>query len=154
MRFFTGNHARILVVDDEPAVLNLVSRALSARGHEVLRATDPLQALELGTHSPSVDLIVSDVNMPVMQGTELVRKIIDVYPGTKAILMSGYVPSLNLPPDIPFIKKPFPIGKLVGKVEEVLALSTELGAGVQDQNARAEASPARTTVQHGLFGLA
>lgn len=131
--FFTGDHARILVVDDEPAILNLISRALAARGHDVLRATGPLQALELGTHAPPVDLVVSDVNMPVMQGTELVRRITDVYPGTKVILMSGYVPSSNLPPDVPFIRKPFPIGKLVGKVEEVLALSMKLEAGVNDR---------------------
>lgn len=57
---------RVLVVDDEPAVLALVSKALSVRGYEVHAAASPVEALELVKAGPCFDLVVSDVIMPGM----------------------------------------------------------------------------------------
>lgn len=113
--------ARILVVDDEPVVLELVSRALSRHGYDVLETPDPLEAVEIAAASPPVDLVLTDVVMPGMAGPELVRTIRETRPETPAIFMSGFAASPDLPPDIPFISKPFNVSYLIGKVKELLA---------------------------------
>ena len=75
---------RVLVVDDEPAVLRLVSKALSVRGYEVYAAASPMQALHLARAAPCFDLVVSDVIMPEMCGPELVRRISRICPHAAA----------------------------------------------------------------------
>lgn len=113
--------ARILVVDDEPVVLELVSRALSRYGYDVLETPDPLHALEIAATPPSVDLVLTDVVMPGMAGPELVRTIRETRPQILAIFMSGFSASPDLPPDILFISKPFKVNYLIGKIKELLA---------------------------------
>jgi two-component system cell cycle sensor histidine kinase/response regulator CckA len=113
--------ARILVVDDEPVILELVSRALSSHGFDVLETLDPLAAVEMAAAPPPVDLVLTDVVMPGMAGPEMVRTIRETWPATRAIFMSGFAASPDLPPDIPFISKPFRVSDLIGKVREILA---------------------------------
>lgn len=67
--------ARILLVEDNPANLELVSYLLEAAGHTVLIAEDGRQGLELARREPPPDLIVSDLRMPVMDGFEMLRHI-------------------------------------------------------------------------------
>ncbi|NMF89817.1 response regulator [Aromatoleum petrolei] len=66
---------RILLVEDNPANLELVSYLLEAAGHTVLIAEDGLQGLELARSEPPPDLIISDLRMPVMDGFEMLRHI-------------------------------------------------------------------------------
>lgn len=114
--------ARILVVDDEKVVLDLVYRALSVCGYEVVCTADPVQALATAAASPRVDLILSDVVMPGMRGPELLRKVREASPDIPALLMSGFDVT-DVPADVPFISKPFKVQDLVRSVQELLSLA-------------------------------
>jgi DNA-binding NtrC family response regulator len=112
---------KILVVDDEPGVLFLVSKALSRRGYEVHVASDPLQALELAKGDSSFDLLVSDIVLPGMFGSELPRRVTERSPTTAVVLMSGHVPADELPEAASFISKPFLVRDLYSVVDKTLA---------------------------------
>jgi CheY-like chemotaxis protein len=112
---------RVLVVDDEPAILGLVGKALSSRGYEVHAASDPVKALELAKAHPCFDLVVSDVIMPEMSGPELVRRIAQICPGAAVVLMSGNVAAEAIPERTAFISKPFLITDLFSVVKTALA---------------------------------
>ncbi|MGB9455579.1 MAG: response regulator [Bryobacteraceae bacterium] len=112
--------ARVLVVDDEPAVLGLVSKALSDRGYEVHAVSSPLQALQVAHDEPCFDLLVSDVIMPEMCGPELVRRIAQLCPTAAVVLMSGHIASETLPEHAAFISKPFLLTDLYSVVEKAL----------------------------------
>lgn len=116
---------RILVVDDEPAVLGMVAKALSARGYEVHAASDARQALELARATPCFDLVVSDVIMPEMCGPELVKRLIRICPSTAVVMMSGYIAAEAIPKRAAFIAKPFGITDLYAVVAGVLAPPVE-----------------------------
>lgn len=80
--------SKILVVDDQPSITWLLDAVLSSEGHMVLTAGGGHEALELmRLHNP--DLVISDVQMPLMNGFELVEEIGKVFPEAKCILMSG-----------------------------------------------------------------
>ncbi len=118
--------ARILVVDDEPAVLKLACRALELAGYETLPADGPTEALSIVESSKEhIHLVVSDVVMPDMRGPQLVREIQQASPSTAALLMSGAVDQGEIPPGLKLIRKPFLPKDLLSKVREVLALSGE-----------------------------
>ena len=67
--------ARILAVDDSAAMRQMVGVTLEAAGHEVLSASDGDDALEMARHQTAVDLVITDVNMPRMDGLTLVREL-------------------------------------------------------------------------------
>jgi DNA-binding NtrC family response regulator len=113
---------KILVVDDEPMVIKLVSRILESQGYEVVEAIGSREALE--ATSGGIDLILSDVMMPEMNGLDLVREVRNRDPATAAVLMSGYSTE-DLPADIPLVKKPFTPQGLVAAVERALRQSDE-----------------------------
>ena len=73
---------RIMIVDDDSLFLEIVTRILSRAGYEVLSAAGPRDALEIIRNNPPVHLVVSDVLMPEMRGTELVREIVRLSPRT------------------------------------------------------------------------
>lgn len=121
---------RVLVVDDEPAVLGLVSRALSLRGYEVQAVPNPLHALQLVHDTPCFDLMVSDVIMPEMCGPELVRRVVQICPEAAIVVMSahidGHVMTARLdgealPRHAKFISKPFGLTDLYATVEKALS---------------------------------
>ncbi|MFV2056563.1 MAG: PAS domain S-box protein [Thiohalomonadales bacterium] len=84
-----GGHETILIVDDEPSLLELTSDILSQRGYKTLRATLGKEALELLSKNP-VDLMLSDVIMPEMDGYELAEIVQKKYPKLKIQLSSGF----------------------------------------------------------------
>ena len=67
--------ARILAVDDSAAMRQMVNVTLRSAGHEVLEACDGREALDLAIAQPAVDLVITDVNMPRMDGITLVREL-------------------------------------------------------------------------------
>jgi putative two-component system response regulator len=87
----TGSGELVLIVDDDPAVLKTLSRALVRRHYHPLEASDPLQALQLmrGLKEP-VDLVITDVVMPEMSGFRLVEMLMDIQPQLRALYISGY----------------------------------------------------------------
>jgi two-component system, cell cycle sensor histidine kinase and response regulator CckA len=112
--------ARILVVDDEPIVLQLVSKVLETAGYRVLAAPGPQQALEIVKTQAQLDLVMTDVVMPEMCGPRLVSEIKALAPRTPVMLISGCVPNGDLPKGVPFVGKPFSPRGLLAAVEKVL----------------------------------
>jgi diguanylate cyclase len=131
--------ARILVVDDEPAVLSVVAGVLERAGYDTTTATGPHQALEIVTIRGGFDLLVADVTMPVMCGPELAEQIRALTPLCAVMFMSGCVPAANrLPHGAAFLGKPFLASDLLRAVEGVLqgpftnaSWKPPLGAGTQ-----------------------
>lgn len=83
--------AQILVVDDEPALRALTARALEGRGHDVVTAEDGLDAYEkLASGEVRVDLVLSDIRMPAMDGIELAEAIVADNLAKRVLLMTGY----------------------------------------------------------------
>jgi CheY-like chemotaxis protein len=80
--------ANILVVDDDDQMRKLIRLLLQREGHSVVEASDGLEALRLLDAGP-VDLVVSDVVMPDMDGLELIRKARKAHPGLRILAVSG-----------------------------------------------------------------
>lgn len=116
----------ILVVEDEHEILQLTERALRARGYEVLAASGPEVALELAAaHPQRIDLLLTDVMMPVMSGPDLARAITTMRPETRLLFMSGFSADLiardgKLDPETNFLGKPFTLAELALRVRRVL----------------------------------
>jgi len=112
---------RVLLVDDEAPVRRLAARALRRVGWEVTEAEDGETAL--ATASASIDLVISDVIMPGLDGPGLVRALRDAHPGLPALLMSGYADgdqrAALARDDIVFLAKPFGMAQLVTAAGEI-----------------------------------
>ena len=121
-----GNET-VLVVEDEDTVRELVVEALRKCGHNVVEAPDGPTALEkFGESGARIDLLLTDVIMPHMDGKELATRFREIYPDLKVLFMSGYTDDVIvshgvLAPDTPFVHKPFTTTELTRKIREVLA---------------------------------
>ncbi len=118
--------ASILLVEDEEAVRAFAARALTSRGYKVHIAGSGLEALErMRELGGAVDLVVSDVVMPEMDGPSLLRELRKQQPGLKIIFVSGYAEDAfkkNLPEgeSFNFLPKPFTLKQLATAVKETL----------------------------------
>lgn len=117
----------VLLVEDEDAVRMFGSRALRNKGYHVLEAADGEAALDVISNSGNhkIDLIISDVVMPGMNGHTLVQLVRHELPDIKIILMSGYseevfVDDVEGDTSIEFLAKPFSLKDLAGKVKDVM----------------------------------
>lgn len=113
----------ILVVDDDEDLRTVAEGALQSLGYTVLETGDPLKAIQLVQAHP-VDLLLTDVIMPLMKGTVLADRIEGVSPRTKVVLMSGYSTSDIAPSGRPFLAKPFAIEMLGQRIREALDRSS------------------------------
>jgi two-component system cell cycle sensor histidine kinase/response regulator CckA len=117
----------VLLVEDEDPVRAVNSRALSARGYTVLEAASGIEALRLiEEHADGIDVVVSDVVMPEMDGPTLLRELRKHYPDLKVIFVSGYAEDAfrkNLPEGetFNFLPKPFSLKQLVEMVKRTMA---------------------------------
>jgi PAS domain S-box-containing protein len=118
----------ILVVEDETAVRDLIVRVLTAHGYQVLEARDGPQALQVsGQHNGSIDLLLTDVVMPHMNGGELYERLGDRRPGMRVLYMSGYTDNAIvhhgvLDPGTNLLPKPFSMEGLIHTVRSVLGV--------------------------------
>ena len=120
-------HEMVLLVEDEPTVRKLAANVLRQQGYDVLEAANGHEALnvtEAGTGG-DIDLLVTDVVMPVMGGGDLADRIQTIYPNATVIFTSGYQDDTLLHQgvrreDDRFLQKPFTPGVLARKVREVL----------------------------------
>jgi two-component system cell cycle sensor histidine kinase/response regulator CckA len=124
-RDLTGK-GTLLLVEDEDAVRAFGARALRNKGYDVLEADCGETAMDLMREKTnSVDLLITDVVMPRLDGPGLVRQIKETSPEIKVIFISGYAEdafrkSLDEDVGIHFLAKPFTLKQLAAKVKEVL----------------------------------
>jgi len=117
----------ILLVEDEEGLRGLNARGLTSRGYTVLEAGNGVEAIEvIEKRGGDVDLVVSDVVMPEMDGPTLATKLREINPGLKIIFVSGYAEDAfdkNLPDDVKFnfLPKPFTLKQLVAAVKDTMA---------------------------------
>lgn len=122
-----GRGETVLVVEDEAAILRLTSKILKDQGYTVLTANKPTEAIRLAHgHTTGIQLLLTDVIMPEMNGKDLAELLLTVHPGLKYLLMSGYTASVIasqgvLDEGIHFIQKPFSARDLAAKVRVALS---------------------------------
>ena len=116
-----GGHETILVVEDEPAILQLVIRTLTGRGYTVIGMAEPAEAIAFATLSGTrIDALVTDVVMPGMSGPDLARTLLAGHPHLRRVFMSGYADRPLGDEDAQFIGKPFAMDDLALKVRAAL----------------------------------
>ncbi len=122
----TAGRETILLVEDEPAILQMTTKMLKRHGYSVLAAATPGEALDLARrHAGEIHLLVTDVIMPEMNGRELAKQLLSLYPGLKRLFMSGYTANVIahhgvLEEGIHFIQKPYTTRELAVKIRIVL----------------------------------
>ncbi|MDP6574613.1 MAG: response regulator [Rhodospirillales bacterium] len=120
--------ARILIIDDEENVRYVLRRILDTAGHEVLEAADGGQGIEI-SKSEELDLVITDIFMPEVEGLETLREIRKIHPDQKIMVISGggksgYLDVLDaavLLGATEQIAKPFSPSELLAKVDHCLA---------------------------------
>jgi CheY-like chemotaxis protein len=110
--------ATVLVVDDEPAIREVIATLLEDEGYLVRHAKDGLEALD-AINENRIDLIVSDVVMPRLDGASLVRRLRRRGHLMPVVLMSAVYADVDLP-GVRFVPKPFEIDRLLGTVASAL----------------------------------
>ena len=116
----------ILLVEDEEGLRALNARGLASRGYTVLEAGNGVEAIDVFDKQGDVDLVVSDVVMPEMDGPTLLKELRKRNPSVRIIFVSGYAEEAfakNLPSEehYQFLAKPFTLKQLVAKVKETMA---------------------------------
>ncbi len=120
---------RILVVEDEDGVRDIVSRILRKAGYEVHAAADPAEALRLVQQQHlQMDVLLTDIIMPGMSGTQLAAELRRTRPDLPVLFMSGYTSGpapggQEIPADAPLLHKPFQTEQLLNAMHAVLPLS-------------------------------
>ena len=118
--------ARILLVEDEPSLLPMVRLMLTELGHQVLAAASPDEALQLAEeHRGAIDLLVTDLVLPKMDGRELADTLQAANPGLRVLFISGQAlpavdPKTDAGQGAGFLQKPFRMDDLARKVQEAL----------------------------------
>ena len=126
---FDQRDMTILVVDDEPHICDIVCLNLEMEHYRVLEASNGVEALEvLDGHHCKIDLVVSDVVMPEMDGPTLLKAMRGRNPDLKIIFVSGYAEDAfekSLPENqqFAFLPKPFTLSQLVAAVKETMTPS-------------------------------
>jgi two-component system cell cycle sensor histidine kinase/response regulator CckA len=121
-----GAKETVLLVEDDPHVLDLGRRMLSSLGYDVLVADSPSKALSVfAERGTSVDLLLSDVVMPEMSGRQLADRLRAIRPDLKCLFMSGYTEELVArhwggADELVLVRKPFSLSTLAGTVRQVL----------------------------------
>jgi two-component system, cell cycle sensor histidine kinase and response regulator CckA len=122
----TAGNEVILVVEDEPMILRLITHTLEKVGYQVLTATDGIDALDVVSRTATtIDLLITDVVMPRLGGRELAQRLQQHFPNLTILFMSGYAENAlahqgELPPGLHFIQKPYHPAELAQKVREIL----------------------------------
>ncbi|MCW7753452.1 ATP-binding protein [Desulfobotulus sp. H1] len=119
-------HETILLVEDEPGILKMTQTILERQGYTVLATSSPAEAVRLAReHCGRIDLLLTDVVMPEINGCDLARHLLAICPGIRCLFMSGYTANIIAHHGVleerdHFIQKPFSIKALGGKLREIL----------------------------------
>jgi DNA-binding NtrC family response regulator len=110
----------VLIVDDDPQILRLVERMLRARPVNILKAPRASDALAICDRQP-IDLLISDVSMPEVDGNRLADRILKRFPDASVLLISGHYRTVPENTErIRHLKKPFFPSELIGHLRELL----------------------------------
>lgn len=112
----------VLIVDDDPQILRLVEKMLRPRSVKILLAPRPSEALAICQSEP-VDLLISDLSMPEMDGTRLAERVLKLHPDAAVLLISGHFkdpPAAARAARMRFLRKPFFPSQLVECLRELL----------------------------------
>lgn len=112
----------VLIVDDDPQILRLVEKMLAPKTFKIRVAPRPSQALEICASEP-VDLLISDIAMPEMDGHKLAEKVLQLQPDTSILLISGQLKeeaAARKPRRVKFLQKPFFPSDLLAAMRELL----------------------------------
>jgi two-component system cell cycle sensor histidine kinase/response regulator CckA len=118
--------ATVLLVEDEDPVRKFGARALRNKGYKVIEAESSEEALEVIRHAEErIDLLITDVVMPRLDGPALVREVREIRSDIKVIFISGYAEDafrqrLDRDSNIDFLPKPFSLKQLASKVKDVI----------------------------------
>ena len=117
--------ATVLIVDDDPVLLNLVAEQISLFGYQPVLAPNGEKALEIASKQKNIDLLLTDVMMPKMNGVDLAKQLATLYPEIKVLFMSGYIcPSIAhygiQDSEHAYLQKPFTQNTLLTKMRNVL----------------------------------
>jgi len=117
----------ILLVDDEEGYRELIARLLTKAGYEVLQAADGLQALSLLEES-KVDLVISDILMPALNGYALVARLRAKWPAMPVILTTGFLPAAKtmMNGSVDFIPKPINADTLIDMIHRRIPPSSQV----------------------------
>ncbi|HYD90004.1 MAG TPA: response regulator [Flavobacterium sp.] len=121
-----------MIVDDEPDLLRMVELYLKTWKFDVEAFNDPFKALDYFQKNPYLfSLVLTDIRMPQMSGIELAKKIMQIKPDIKIILMTAYqVDSIDLKGNLPIVKyedilkKPFRLVEICGAVKKQLQIAS------------------------------
>lgn len=113
---------RILVVEDDGPIRDLLSRFLAQSGYTVIVAANGPEALRLSAKLPRIDLLITDVKMPYLSGPEVASRVAAGHRETRVLFISGYLSSVEWrePPKAWFLAKPFTSADLISKIKEIL----------------------------------
>lgn len=120
----TGGSETVLMVEDDPSLRRMVAKILEGGGYQVIEAQNAIEALELGQQD-GIDLLLTDIVMPKINGPELVAALEKIRPDLKVLFMSGYTDNALLSHYVldagrHFIQKPFSTFALDQKIREIL----------------------------------
>ncbi|MBF0232689.1 MAG: transporter substrate-binding domain-containing protein [Desulfamplus sp.] len=130
-----GGSETILLVEDEPMILDMTTTMLEMSGYTVLAAASPDEAIRLAKdHTGKIHLLMSDVVMPEMNGRDLAGQINDLYPDIRLLFMSGYTSNVIahhgiLDDGVEFMQKPFSMADMSAKVRELLDMASDKNRG-------------------------
>ena len=119
-------HEVVLIVEDEEQILRIAKAVLEQHGYSVLTATSPAEACMIAeSHASAIDLLLTDVVLPGMNGKQLQARMEQLKPGVKTLFMSGYTANVIahrgvLDEGVDFLQKPFSLEALARKVRAIL----------------------------------
>jgi CheY-like chemotaxis protein len=122
----TSRRPTILLAEDEPAVRSLVEHILRSAGFTVVAAVDGREALDIAEGMGSIDLLLTDVMMPRLNGPDLATALREQRPGQPVLFMSGFTDDILgergiISPEVELLTKPFTPKELVARINQVLA---------------------------------
>ena len=122
-RVQVGRRRTVLLVEDQDSLRTLVAEVLSARGFTVISARSSEEALQAFAKAERIDLLLTDISLGEMSGTELAFRLSNRYPKLGVLFTSGYLPELPFDSQMAghFLAKPFTAEALMAKIDEILA---------------------------------